>query len=273
MNQQQINHLQQWFQQYLEAFQSAPGQWLPLVKLKIDHSLRVAAEARAITAELGGDTGAQCLSEAAGLLHDIGRFDQFRRYATFSDARSVNHGECGYTFLCDHDLLADLTSSEREAILLAVRLHNRRQLPADLSPTLQPLAALIRDVDKLDIFYVVSNAISSGEIHRHPEILLDVPWDAPLSSEVIAAVAAGQPVPYTLLHSMSDFRFAQLGWVYDIKHTPVLQRLVARGYLAELQDLFASCAPAQAVLAAVAQYVAKRLDSAAAAHPPTATEQ
>ena len=35
------------------------------------------------------------LAELIGLLHDIGRFEQLKRFNTFVDKKSINHGEFG----------------------------------------------------------------------------------------------------------------------------------------------------------------------------------
>ena len=39
------------------------------------------------------------LAWLTGLLHDIGRFEQVRRYGTFNDAKSIDHGKLGVEIL------------------------------------------------------------------------------------------------------------------------------------------------------------------------------
>lgn len=59
----------------------------PRIALKLDHSLRVAQVCRRI-AQSEGFSGQDCnLAWLVGLLHDIGRFEQLRRWNTFSDAQ------------------------------------------------------------------------------------------------------------------------------------------------------------------------------------------
>ena len=41
------------------------------------------------------------LAELIGLLHDIGRFEQIKRYNTFIDKNSINHGQLGVKILFD----------------------------------------------------------------------------------------------------------------------------------------------------------------------------
>lgn len=84
------------------------------VQLKVDHTYRVAALCDAITASLADEFSAPALKDSdgagsrekialplseekrnlvwlAGMLHDIGRFEQLRRYHTFQDRDSCNH--------------------------------------------------------------------------------------------------------------------------------------------------------------------------------------
>ena len=58
------------------------------IKLKIDHTYRVADIAFWIGASVGADPD---FSWFLGLLHDIGRFEQLTQYGTFKDAESVDH--------------------------------------------------------------------------------------------------------------------------------------------------------------------------------------
>lgn len=65
----------------------------PRIALKLDHSLRVAQVCRRI-AQSEGFSEQDCnLAWLIGLLHDIGRFEQLRRWNTFSDAQSTSHAD------------------------------------------------------------------------------------------------------------------------------------------------------------------------------------
>ena len=58
------------------------------VKLKVDHTYRVAAMCDAITEDLGLSAADRDLAWLSGMLHDIGRFEQLRQYHTFQDRLS-----------------------------------------------------------------------------------------------------------------------------------------------------------------------------------------
>ena len=83
-----IPELKNRFEQYVKQFASPDPNIQAALDLKQAHTRRVC---EAIV-DIGEDL---LMAEATALLHDIGRFEQFRRYKTFSDARSENHALLG----------------------------------------------------------------------------------------------------------------------------------------------------------------------------------
>jgi len=136
------------------------------VKLKVDHTFRVAVLCDIISDSLGLTGYDKDLAWLLGMLHDIGRFEQLRRFHTFRDALSVNHAELSADILFRDGLIHDFLEPEQEAVgqliqaddlLLiekAIRLHNIYQLPDDLSAREYRFATILRDADKIDILRV-----------------------------------------------------------------------------------------------------------------------
>ena len=75
------------------------------VKLKVDHTYRVAELCDFIAGDLGMAGYDRDLAWLLGMLHDIGRFEQVRRYHTFRDALSVNHAELSGDILFKEGLI------------------------------------------------------------------------------------------------------------------------------------------------------------------------
>ena len=65
------------------------------VRLKIEHTWRVARLCETIARSLGLPEEETDLAWLTGLLHDVGRFEQLRRYGTFIDAESIDHAQYG----------------------------------------------------------------------------------------------------------------------------------------------------------------------------------
>lgn len=91
-----------------------------------------------------------------GILHDIGRFEQLRRYQTFFDYRSMDHAKYGVHVLFEEGHIKDFiaSSEENDVIRAAIGEHNVYEVRGDLSKRELHFARLIRDADKLDIFRV-----------------------------------------------------------------------------------------------------------------------
>lgn len=88
-----------------------------------------------------------------GLLHDIARFEQYTKYHTFKDSESVDHGELGVEIL-NRDIRRYIETDQYDEIIkLAVKNHNKYKIQEDLNLKQKLFAQIIRDADKIDIFY------------------------------------------------------------------------------------------------------------------------
>lgn len=96
-------HVKDTFQEYTDHYDSSD----PKIKLKIDHTYRVAQLCERIAHSLGLSEEDIDLAWLSGMLHDIGRFEQLRRYNTFSDAQSIDHAMFAVELLYDEGLITD----------------------------------------------------------------------------------------------------------------------------------------------------------------------
>jgi len=229
-----LDPLRRRFTAYVRSFAAADGTLAPMMQLKLDHSLRVSRDCRDVAVEEGWPKASLDLAEAAGLLHDVGRFEQCRRYGTFADRHSVDHGDLGLRVLDCQGFLGDTAAELAAALRAAVRCHNKHAIPDDLPAGHRPLVQLVRDADKLDIMTVVEEAVRTGAYARNPGILLNVVADAPPTPELVAEVRAGATGSYAHVHSLADIRLVGLSWTRDIASLPVLERLRQRGLTAGL---------------------------------------
>lgn len=76
------------------------------IKLKIEHTYRVADLCDKIAKDLGLSNYDIDIAWLIGMLHDIGRFEQLRRYGTFSDAGSIDHAHYAAEILFDDEEIA-----------------------------------------------------------------------------------------------------------------------------------------------------------------------
>ena len=144
------NSVRRAFDGYVSGYNAAD----PKIRLKIDHTYRVAALCERIADGLADPD----LAWLCGMLHDIGRFEQVRRYGTFVDAVSVDHAALGADLLFAEGLLdrfpLELSDEARRILETAVRCHSAYRLPEGLSEAETICCHILRDADKLDIFRV-----------------------------------------------------------------------------------------------------------------------
>jgi hypothetical protein len=218
---------------YVDRFR-VDGKLHPMHQLKLEHSARVSADARAIAQGSQWTDPEINLAEAIGLLHDTARFPQFAQYKTFSDADSVDHGDLGFQTLEKENLLDGLKRETRALILHSVQYHNKKDLPRTLTAHEEKHLRLIRDADRLDIFFICLDVFRSGQIHTHPELMMNIDLNGPPSEEVLDQFERGEAIHYGHLKSMADRFVLQLSWMHDLSYAAARRLVCNRGILDEL---------------------------------------
>jgi len=131
----------------------------PRVALKIAHIERVSENCRLIAEFLKLPEDEVKLAQLIGLFHDLGRFEQVRIADTFSDKDSgINHAELSVKVLFENDLIRKFIKETcyDELIKKAVLNHNRARIEENVTEKEELFCKIIRDADKLDIFYVTT---------------------------------------------------------------------------------------------------------------------
>lgn len=237
MTQAQLLHLEKKFQTYIGGFLGrGPSDRSPALAIKAEHCRRVAGEAGGLSADLHWPLPEQRLAQAAGWLHDIGRFSQFAEFGTFSDVASVDHGARGAAVLQESGWLSEIPSDEAKALVTAVRYHNRRSIPPDVRGPCLAHLKLIRDADKLDILRFVLDAVERDGFKDLPSMLPHIRLKGPVSSLVLDELACRQCVSLAQVASLADFLLMQLSWVYDLNYSSAFRRLHDYGIVPKIMS-------------------------------------
>jgi putative nucleotidyltransferase with HDIG domain len=231
VNEQVIDDLKKWFTTYVQTFASKDIDVQQNIKLKEEHTKRVCAEILHLGHQLGLNASELRLAELSALLHDIGRFEQYAKYGTFLDGKSVNHAQLGVKIIQGKEILSQLDNSVRDLVLRIIAYHNRAVLPPDENATCLFFSRLLRDADKLDIWRVVTDYYRQKDQKNNSAIELGLPDTPVLSDAVVKDLLAGRIVDIKHLKNLNDFKLLQVGWVYDLNFTPSFQRLNDKGYL------------------------------------------
>lgn len=202
--------------------------------LKMDHTLRVLAKAWQITESQENAVLRRAVLLAA-LFHDIGRFEQFSRFGTFSDALSVNHGVLGAQVLQKGDFLAGEPLDIKRLVKTAVLLHNRQQIPLGLEDVVSFVLKVVRDADKLDILRVMSGLLGVG-CEADDTILLHLKDNPQAISPSFASVGASQSLAYSSMRYINDFRVVLVGWLGQLNFPQSRALALEEGYVLTIAE-------------------------------------
>jgi HD superfamily phosphohydrolase YqeK len=242
----EMRRLKTWFASMVRRSQSTDGDVRVNIRLKAHHTYQVCREARMVGTGIGLDPDELHLIEAAALLHDVGRFEQYLRYRTFNDAESTDHAALGLEILHRTGVLARLGEDDAQLIVDAIRSHNRPQLPADLSERGLLFSKILRDADKLDIWNIIVGYYEQREEERNKAIAMGLPDTPGVSLEVLRRLREQEAAFRGDLKNLNDLKLFHIGWVYDVNLQPTFHAVAERRYVeriaktlpitAEIQD-------------------------------------
>lgn len=256
-------YFKKWFADYVATFTSEDPEVQTNIDLKREHTLRVCRASREIGLDLNLSQNDLRLAEIAALFHDIGRFEQFTRHRTFSDKRSFNHAAFGVGVLIKNDVLSRLGIFEQELIIKSISSHNMLELPDEDDDTVRLHQRLLRDSDKLDIWWVVTDYYrerATGKIN--PGLELNQPDTPGISEAVFERIMNGETVLFADLQNLNDFKLLQVGWVFDVNFAPTLRRLKERGYLDMIRSHLPDDENVNELFDCVNNYIEQRLNTA-----------
>jgi len=235
MTQQQLEQLKKWFYDYAAGFYGKDELTDDNIRLKEDHTRRMCADILLIAEGLGLDDEQKRLAEITVLFHDVGRFKQFMKYRSYNDVGTENHSLLGLKVLAENKVLDCLSQREKEIIEEAIRLHGEKELPGNLDEETALFAKLVRDADKLDIYYVVINWL--GDLRKNPQKYLGTMGfsaENKCSKHIIRAVLDDRTIDYREFETLNDMVIGQLGWVIDVNFVPTLKEIKKRGLLEQM---------------------------------------
>lgn len=229
------------------------------IKLKIDHTYRVAGLCQRIAESLGLSEPDVDIAWLLGMLHDIGRFEQIRRFGTFNDAQSVDHAEFGADLLFKEGLirkfaegyyeeceLARSGNEEAEQIIknnehhnkdtglleMAIRQHNKYRVKEDLTERQRMFCDILRDADKVDIFKV------NADIPM--EIIYDVTTEelknGVITKEVLESFYKKETVLKSVRRSAVDHIVGHISLLFELVYKESYRQARERGYVYKLLD-------------------------------------
>lgn len=195
------------------------------IKRKQQHSLRVMEISKHIAEGLKLEQEEIELAALIGLLHDIARFEQYKQYQTFKDFQSFDHGDYALVIL-EKEIRKYIEIDEYDEIIKkAIKNHNKYKIEDGLSEKEMLFAKIIRDADKIDIFYE-----SSEMFWKCEEIIVE---KSKISKDVLEQFNKNEQVKKSKdikLEPIEDIVFI-IAFIFDINFKTSFEILKREDYI------------------------------------------
>ena len=223
-----VNNAKRVFKEYVSNYNLQDGK----IALKVAHILRVSELSKKIATSLNLSEEDIKLAELIGLLHDIGRFEQVRRYNTFIDKISINHGEYGARILFEDNLIEKFNVDEKyyKIIKTAILNHNRSKIEDNLTEQELLHSKIIRDADKLDCFYV----LLTDDIKNTYGCSAEDMQNETFSSEIIREFKEDRMIDYKKRATYGDIWISHMAYVFDFYYKSSYIVIKEKDYLNKL---------------------------------------
>lgn len=244
------------FKEYTDNYDTSDEK----IKLKVDHTYRVAALSERIARSLGLGDDDTNLAWLIGMLHDIGRFEQLKNYGTFSDAESIDHAHYGVELLFEDGLIEKFASenaakdlkgtkylketavkseseeketkeiSELDILRKAIWNHSAYRVEEGLSERVRMFCNIIRDADKIDILKVNYDVTL--------EVIYDVTTEelknSGVTDEVMKAFMEHHAVLRSLKKTPIDNLVGHAALVFELVYNESFKIVKEQGYIEKM---------------------------------------
>lgn len=198
------------------------------IKVKIHHTHGVINEAKYICKSLKLNEEETNLALLIALLHDLGRFEQIKKYNTFVDAKSMDHAEYAVKILFKEKQIRKYIKEDTydNVIKKAIFNHNKKNINTKNMNEQELLhSKIIRDADKADIFRVyckepIKVIISKG-----------VTSDKLVTDIIYKEFFKKKAIDHKYVITVADSMVFVIAFVFDVNFKSVLLEIKERRYI------------------------------------------
>ena len=192
------------------------------------------------------------LAKCIGLLHDIGRFEQYKKYHNFND-NNLDHGDYGVKILQEEKLLTkfDIKEKDYEIVYKAIRNHNKYEIESNLSPRELLFTKMIRDADKLDILYALNNSEIKSIIYED---------DSEIRDEIKQQFFDHRLVKRDKIITTNENIVVIFSFIYDFNFNLSLDLIKYKKYYDKIYERLIDKDKFKIYIDYIKQYIAERID-------------
>ena len=205
------------------------------IALKIAHTYRVADHCEQIARSIGLSDDEVEFAWLSGMLHDIGRFEQVKRYNTFIDSQSVDHAEFGADLLFGEDGFIFDYIDDRSwdpMMEIVIRQHNKYRMDESIEGKTLVFCNILRDADKVDILRV-NVETPMEEIYNVTE---DVLLESGVSEKVMEQVRERHAINRDIMTSPAEHLIGHIALTFELVYPKSHELAKEQGYLFKMFD-------------------------------------
>ncbi len=224
-----LQYAKQQFESYLDNYDREDDK----VRLKIAHTYGVVECSRQITERMRLSEEDKELAQLIGLLHDIGRFEQVKRFDSF-EPTVMDHAAFGVEILFKEGMIRQFVKEDRwdGIICTAIAKHSDFKLEGTAGERELLHAKIIRDADKLDNCRV--------KIVDSVETIIGVSakeaGGEEISAEVMEQFLRGESIYSPARKTKMDYWLSYLAYFFDVNFKETLDIVRERQYVERIID-------------------------------------
>ncbi len=224
-----LQYAKKQFEQYLDNYDRKADK----VRLKIAHTYGVTECSRQIAQRMGLSEEDIKLAQLIGLLHDIGRFEQIKRFDSF-EPDVMDHAAFGVEILFEEGMVRQFVREDAwdGLIRTAIAKHSDFKLEGIEDERTLLHARLIRDADKLDNCRV--------KVVDPVETILGVPAKdvgrEEISPEVMEQFMRKESILSSTRKTKMDYWLSYLAYFFDINFKETLDIIREKRYAERIID-------------------------------------
>ena len=241
-----INQVKDRYRKYIESFDLTESN----IKRKYIHSFRVMQIATDIAEFSKFNESDKEIVTIAALLHDYGRFHQWENYKTYEDRDSIDHADKAIEFLYGDGEIINYTLKvvDYDEIHDAIKYHSKYEIPEGLSEHNKKILEVVRDADKLDIFYIYA----SGEKLIKED-------DSDITKEVIDQYNNEKCIRFTKDNTNNDLIVGIIAMVFDLNYYYSFKLLKEKNYIDKMFESIKDKEKFRPYFEGVKKYIDKKL--------------
>lgn len=217
------------FQEYIHHYDVHD----PKIRLKIVHTMGVVKASQYMAEKMKLNEEDTYLAKVIALLHDIGRFEQLRRYNSFDDA-IMPHAQCSLDVLFEDGLIREFVPDRRwdDLIYKAIQYHGVYKMPSGLKGQVLLHSCLIRDEDKIDNFRVKSEDSVMAMVDVEEEEL----GAEPITDRIFQDFMSETPILNSNRVTHMDMWVSYVGYLFDFNYGEAISYLLEHDYINRIID-------------------------------------